>query len=330
LVESGWKLSFGKENRLAKKLSHPDQQSRNTARKLAEFFSCHGHGLLPMVDLIEQSRLAVDELIDVAGRATIKAVLQLSAEQVAGRAALGRGAPGRSGRQAGRVCLKERKLGVTKPRPREKGGSEVAVPAYVAMQENGIRQRMLDVLMRGISTRQYAEVLPEMASTCGVSKSTVSRGAAEAGEEALKELLERRFDEIDLLVIYIDGMQFGEHHVISAAGVDRAGQGRKPCGRRFTKCLVLSIRWNDAAIIRFATCRTACLKSRRTGQSGGARQLLAGGEGRHGPITKAGRLAGAGIASGGEQFTRRGWRNVLRSTARAFHRRCITAWPRPT
>jgi hypothetical protein len=30
-----------------------------------------------MVDLIEQSRLAVDELIDVAGRATIEAVLEL-------------------------------------------------------------------------------------------------------------------------------------------------------------------------------------------------------------------------------------------------------------
>jgi hypothetical protein len=31
------------------------------------------------------------------------------------------------------------------------------------MQEAGLGRRMLDVLMRGISTRQYAEVLPEMA-----------------------------------------------------------------------------------------------------------------------------------------------------------------------
>lgn len=119
--------------------------------------------------------------------------------------------------------MKERKLGVTKPRLREKGGGEVAIPAYEAMQENGMSQRMLDVLMRGISTRQYAEVLPEMASTCGVSKSTVSREAVEAGEAALKELVERRFEGIDLLVIYLDGMQFGEHHVISAVGVDGAG-----------------------------------------------------------------------------------------------------------
>ena len=196
------------------------------ARRLAEFFSRNGQGLLPMVDLIEQSRLAVDELIDVAGRAMIETVLQLSAEQLAGPRTPGQR---RSqllwhGRQAGRVCLRERKLGVSKPRLREKGGGEVAIPAYAAMQENGLSERVLDVLLRGISTRQYAEVLPEMASTCGVSKSNVSREAAEAGEEALKELLERRFDEVDLLVIYIDGMMFGEHHVISAVGVDRAGQ----------------------------------------------------------------------------------------------------------
>jgi transposase-like protein len=198
---------------------------QTNAKRLTEFFRHNGQALLPMVDLIEQSRLAVDELIDVAGRATIEAVLQLSAEQVAGPRTPGQRRTGRlwHGRQSGRVCLKERRLGVTKPRLREKGGGEVAIPAYEAMQENGISGRMLDVLMRGISTRQYAEVLPEMASTCGVSKSTVSREAAEAGEEALHELLERRFDDVDLLVIYIDGMMFGEHHVISAVGVDRAG-----------------------------------------------------------------------------------------------------------
>jgi putative transposase len=198
---------------------------QTNAKRLTECFRRNGQALLPMVDLIEQSRLAVDERIDVAGRATIEAVLQLSAEQVAGPRTPGQRRTGLRwhGRQSGRVCLKERKLGVTKPRLREKGGGEVAIPAYAAMQENGISGRMLDVLLRGISTRQYAEVLPEMASTCGVSKSNVSREAAEAGEEALQELLERRFDEVDRLVIYIDGMVFGEHHVISAVGVDCAG-----------------------------------------------------------------------------------------------------------
>ena len=195
------------------------------AGRLAEFLSRNGQALLPIVDLIEQSRLAVDELIDVAGRATIEAVLELSAAQVAGPRTPGQRRPEMlwHGRQAGRVCLQERKLGVRKPRLRKKGGGEVPIPAYEAMQDARLGRRMLDVLMRGISTRQYEEVLPEMASTCGVSKSNVSREAAEAGDEALQELLERRFDRLDLLVIYIDGMVFGEHHVISAVGVDAQG-----------------------------------------------------------------------------------------------------------
>ena len=82
------------------------------------------------------------------------------------------------GRQAGRVCLQERKLGVRRPRLRQKGGGEVAIPAYEAMQDAGLRRRMLDVLMRGISTRQYAEVLPEMASTCGVTRQGLHRKRA--------------------------------------------------------------------------------------------------------------------------------------------------------
>ena len=115
------------------------------------------------------------------------------------------------------------KTGSAEAATAEEGRGEVPVPAYEALQDARLGRRMLDVLMRGISTRQYEEVLPEMASTCGVSKSNVSREAAEAGDEALQELLERRFDRLDLLVIYIDGMVFGEHHVISAVGVDAQG-----------------------------------------------------------------------------------------------------------
>jgi hypothetical protein len=40
-------------------------------------------------------------------------------------------------------------------------------------------------------------------------------------EAQLKELGERRFDELEILIVYIDGIQFGEHHVIVALGVDR-------------------------------------------------------------------------------------------------------------
>jgi len=61
-----------------------NKQGKANEVKLAEFLSGNGQLLLPMVGLIEQCRLACDEVIQIAGRATIQAVLQLSAEEVAG------------------------------------------------------------------------------------------------------------------------------------------------------------------------------------------------------------------------------------------------------
>jgi len=51
----------------------------------------------------------------------------------------------------------------------------------------------------------------------------VSRQAIEGSVEQLRQLRERRWNEADLLVLYIDGQRFGSHHVISAVGVDRNG-----------------------------------------------------------------------------------------------------------
>lgn len=74
-----------------------DKDGKVNARQLGEFLSKNGQQLLPMVDLIEQCRMARDELIDVAGRATIQAVLELSAQQAAGRATPAREAARRRG-----------------------------------------------------------------------------------------------------------------------------------------------------------------------------------------------------------------------------------------
>jgi len=117
------------------------------------------------------------------------------------------------------------KLRVKRPRLRKKGqgeNGEVPVPAYEAMRHGeGLGSRMLEILLRGVSTRQYKHVLPEMAETVGVSRSSVSR---EASAEELKRLCERRLEELDLLVIYLDGVTFGEHHVLVAVGVDAEGR----------------------------------------------------------------------------------------------------------
>ena len=118
-------------------------------------------------------------------------------------------------------------LRIEKPRLRKKGkgtGKEVAIPAYEAMVNNSrLGSRILEILMKGVSTRKYKQVLPKMADTVGVSKSQISREFIEASEKQLKQLCERRFDDKDILVIYIDGIVFGDCHVIAALGVDSGG-----------------------------------------------------------------------------------------------------------
>ena len=193
---------------------------------MEEFAKANGQILLPLVELITQARLAVDEVIDSIGRQTIETILSLSAEQIAGPRT-----PGKSsgdirwhGSQKGRVSLADRQLAVKRPRLRHKEAGEVRVPAYESLQENSATaQRMMGALLRGVSTREYAEVLPAMAETAGVSRSSVSRQAIEGSVEQLRQLRERRWNEADLLVLYIDGQRFGSHHVISAVGVDRNG-----------------------------------------------------------------------------------------------------------
>ena len=60
------------------------KQGQTNEQELASFLAKNGQALLPMVDLIEQCRVACDELIEVTGRAAIQAVLQLSAMEAAG------------------------------------------------------------------------------------------------------------------------------------------------------------------------------------------------------------------------------------------------------
>ncbi|MGH9455424.1 MAG: transposase, partial [Terriglobia bacterium] len=208
-----------------------DQQGKVNERKLGEFLARNGQMLLPMVQLVEQARLAVDEVIDVVGRKTIEAVLWLSARQVAGTPQQGRKREGAifwHGTQQGSVYLKERKLGVRKPRLRKKQAgkeAEVEIPAYQAMQNRaGLGARMLDIVLNGVSTRSYAGVIPAMAETVGISKSSVSRETIAASEAELKQLLDRRLEALDLLIIYIDGVWFGEQCVIAAVGVDSQGK----------------------------------------------------------------------------------------------------------
>ena len=67
--------------------------------------------------------------------------------------------------------------------------------------------RVRDILVTGmkrvtrVSTRKYARVLPNLAGTVGIAKSSVARGLIKARAASLRALMNRRFDEVDFLVV---------------------------------------------------------------------------------------------------------------------------------
>jgi putative transposase len=203
--------------------------------QLAELLADQGQLLLPVLDLIVNGRVMIDGVIDQIGRGMLQAILELSARQVAGRPHRGKpdetpDAPHRFGYQRGVVKLSERDLRVRKPRLRTRPGAgrpsrEVPVPAYELLRQHpGAGAHVLRLLTRGVSTRDYKTALREIAGTVGVSKSSVSREFIERTEKAHDELMARQFNDVDILVIYIDGQLFGQHHALTALGVDSAGK----------------------------------------------------------------------------------------------------------
>ena len=71
------------------------------------------------------------------------------------------------------MALKERQLLVDKPRlrkkrPRADEPGEVEIPAYTALQaDQPLADRMLELVLQGVSTRKYETVLPALADQVG-------------------------------------------------------------------------------------------------------------------------------------------------------------------
>ncbi len=178
-------------------------------QKIEEYFLKNAQCLLPMVELIEGSRVVIDELIAVVGRASIEAVLTLSAQGIAGEKRKGKkgGEIHWHGSQKSTIKMSDRKLKVKKPRLRKKDqgkGGEVEIPAFSAINSSEqMGKRILDTLMCNVSTRDYGNVITEMAETVGVSKSNISREFVDASTKELEGLMNRRFFKAELNSQYI-------------------------------------------------------------------------------------------------------------------------------
>ena len=188
-------------------------------------FAANPEAALPLLSMIGQAQLSIEDLLGQLSRQFLEQLLVLSAESVAGAKHPGRhaGAVRWHGAQSGVVAIGHSKLQVQRPRLRSAAG-EVAVPAYAALAGDGdLSRRIADILVCNVSTRKYARVVHRCADELGISKSAVSRQFVKESAQALAKLMSRSFADIDLVAIYVDGIIVASHHIIAAVGVDAQG-----------------------------------------------------------------------------------------------------------
>ena len=188
-------------------------------------FDAHPEAVVPVLAMIGHAQGSIEELLGKLSQQFIEQLLVLSAESVAGTKHPGRhsGEVVWHGTQRGVVALGNAKLRVQRPRLRNAAG-EVAVPGYVALAAGSeLSQRIADILVCNVSTRKYSRVVHRCAEEVGISKSAVSRQFVKQSAQALAELGCRRFDDVDLVAIYVDGIIMAKHHLIAAIGVDAGG-----------------------------------------------------------------------------------------------------------
>lgn len=180
---------------------------------------------LPLLGMLAQAQLSIEDLLGQISKGFIEQLLVLSAEQVAGAKHPGRhsGDVRWHGTQAGQVSLGKAKLKVKRPRLRD-GHGEVDVPAYRALHADArLSQRVADILTCGISTRKYERAMHRCHSELGISKSAVSRQYIKESARALAVLRERRFDKLDMVAVFMDGLIVGKQHILAALGLDATG-----------------------------------------------------------------------------------------------------------
>lgn len=198
---------------------------RVIARSVKEMFANGGQMVLPILSLVTEARAQLEDVLGEVNREILESLLLASAEERAGAKTPGRasGEVRWYGTQGGRLPLGDRHVRLRRPRLRD-GAGEVAIPAYECLKRDaGAGARLGRLVMAGVSTRKYAEVIAPMAQSVGIKRSSVSRKLVAAAEAAMAKLAERRFDAIDILAVYIDGIRIAGQMIVVAVGLDLVG-----------------------------------------------------------------------------------------------------------
>ena len=78
--------------------------------------------------------------------------------------------------------------------------------------------------MRGLTMRNYKEVIQQFSDAYGLEKSTVSEHFIEASRKKLEQLMARSLGHLQIVAMVVDGTIFKGQHLVAAIGIDAFGK----------------------------------------------------------------------------------------------------------
>ena len=185
---------------------------------------------LPLLDVLQDTRTAFFGLCVDAGQQVLRTMMEQDREQLCGPKHVPNPARRavRGGSTRGEVTLGGRRILVPRLRARSVDGHELALPSFTyAAGRDPLDARTLEAIAIGVTTRQYCRALDPLPAGIrerAVSKSSVSRRVVALTSAQLATWLARPLDEVDVRIVFIDGLHFREHVILLALGVDSQGQ----------------------------------------------------------------------------------------------------------
>jgi transposase-like protein len=185
--------------------------------------------VLPLIVGIEATKKGLMSFVHQMGLLALGELLAVEAAEIAGPKGKRNG--GRTANHWGSAStvlpFGGRHVIVERPRVRRKGGGEVALPSIEAFRAaDPLAARVMEQIVLGVSTRGYERSLepaPEEVKSRGTGKSAASRALIEKTTEKVTDFLTRRLEEVDLVAMFIDGIEVAKKSVIVALGVTTDG-----------------------------------------------------------------------------------------------------------
>ena len=181
---------------------------------------------LPATELLGCVEKGLGELIRKVGKLFIESILEAEVERLAGK----RSKPNtersayRWGAERGYCVVDGEKMPIRRPRVRSCSGGEIALGSYqIFQQATLVSDTVWANIMRGLSTRNYKEVLQRFSDAYGLEKTTISERFIEASRQKLEMLMKRSLTHLQICVLLVDGTIFKGQNLIVAIGIDGLG-----------------------------------------------------------------------------------------------------------